>query len=321
MARLLAEQDRIAAGPAWAAAVQEQNRIGMARLLAEQDRIAAGPAWAAAVQEQNRIGMARLLAEQDRIAAGLARALARAAAVQEQDRIAAGLARALARAAVQEQNRIAWPRKILTDYGARADFYVSRGLKGARPDFSAPAFEKSLDIADLRGDKLLLVDLYGSPPPELDNDHKEEGRAPMAYVRITGLETQLRRCIDERMTACYGSDWPKHQLPNGMYRKWKEKKQKAQQGGRGEDALIAYADFTDYVQVICKRDNWRVFSPIFDREENVRESFQRLYPVRVDTMHARQITQDDALLLYFETRRLSKAMNSSGCGGIVCIRH
>ena len=246
------------------------------------------------MQEQNRTGL-----------------LARAA-VQEQNRIAAGLARA----AVQEQNRIAWPRKILTDYGERADFYVSRGLKGARPDFSAPAFEKSLDIADLRGDKLLLVDLYGSPL-----DHKEEGRAPMAYVRITGLETQLRRFIDERMTACYGSDWPKHQLPNGMYRQWKEKKQKAQQGGRGEDALIAYADFTDYVQVMCKRDNWHVFSPIFDRKENVRESFRRMHPVRVDTMHARQITQDDALLLDFETRRLSKAMNSSGCGGIVCIRH
>ena len=298
------------------AAAEEQNRIGqLARVMAR-----------AAAEEQNRIGqlarmMARAAAEEQNRTEQLARVLARAAAVQEQNQIAAGLARVLARAAVQEQNRIAWPRKILTDYGERADFYVSRGLKGARPDFSAPAFEKSLDIADLRGDKLLLVDLYGSPPPELDNDHKEKGRARMAYVRITGLETQLRRCIDERMTACYGSDWPKHQLPNGMYDQWQEKKRKAQQSGREEDALIDYADFTDYVQVMCKRDNWHVFSPIFDRKENVRESFQRMYPVRVDTMHARQITQDDALLLYFETRRLSKAMNSSGCGGIVCIRH
>lgn len=72
--------------------------------------------------------------------------------------------------------------------------------------------------------------------------------------------------------------------------------------------MIAYADFTDYVRVICKRDNWNIFKPFFDREENVRESFQRLYPVRLDTMHARPITQDDELLLYIETRRLSKVI-------------
>ena len=310
------------------AAVQDQNRTGLLARSLVQDQNRTGLLARSLVQDQNRTGLlARLLVQdQNRRTAGLARALAEEQnrtgllarslvqdqnrtgllarlLVQDQNRRTAGLARALA----EEQNRIAWPRKILTDYGERADFYVSRGLKGARPDFPAPAFEKSLDIADLRGDKPL--------------DHKEEGRAPMAYVRIAGLETQLRRCIDERMTACYGPDWPKHQLPNGMYRQWKEKKQKAQQGGRGEDALIAYADFTDYDQVMCKRDNWHVFSPIFDRKENVRESLRRIYPVRVDTMHARQITQDDALLLDLETRRLSKAMNSSGCGGIVCIRH
>jgi hypothetical protein len=40
----------------------------------------------------------------------------------------------------------------------------------------------------------------------------------------------------------------------------------------------------------------------------VRESFQRLYPIRLDTMHARVIARDDELLLYVETRRLMKAV-------------
>lgn len=62
-----------------------------------------------------------------------------------------------------------------------------------------------------------------------------------------------------------------------------------------------------YERVICKKDNWReVFGGFFDRPENVRESFQRIYPIRVDAMHARPITQDDELLLYVETRRLVK---------------
>ena len=55
--------------------------------------------------------------------------------------------------------------------------------------------------------------------------------------------------------------------------------------------------------------NWRnVFAPFFDRQDSVCESFQRLYLVRLDTMHARPITQDDKMLLHVETRRLVKVM-------------
>ena len=39
----------------------------------------------------------------------------------------------------------------------------------------------------------------------------------------------------------------------------------------------------------------------------VRETFQRLYPIRLDTMHARP-KQDDELLLYVETRRFMKVI-------------
>ena len=229
------------------------------------------------------------------------------AGAEERNRIVGELVRAATRA--NEVNRIGWPRKTLTDSSARADFYVRRRFK-------RPRSEERLDTVDLRRSPILLVDLYGSLFPAVDNDHEEEGlvRTNMARDSIIKLEMLTRDFIDKRMTVAFGPEWPKHQLPNGMYLQWKEKKQKAQQGGRGEDALIAYADFTDYVQVICKRDNWRVvFAPIFGRKVNVGESFKRLHPVRLETMHARQITQDDALLLYLETRRLLKAINSSGC--------
>ena len=74
-------------------------------------------------------------------------------------------------------------------------------------------------------------------------------------------------------------------------------------------ALIAYADFTDYEKVLCRGDNWgEIFATFFKRPENVRETFQRLYPLRLDTMHARPITQEDELFLYVETRRLMKVI-------------
>jgi hypothetical protein len=42
-----------------------------------------------------------------------------------------------------------------------------------------------------------------------------------------------------------------------------------------------------------------VFERVFDRRENVQESFERLFPIRILTMHSRFITLDDELYLEF----------------------
>lgn len=206
---------------------------------------------------------------------------------------------------------ITWRTEIFTDLAARSDFYVSLGFDQALTDLPARAFEQSLRIAGLRRQPPPLVDRYGAPVPPSDDNDEEEGltRTNMAHDWLLRLETQLRRFIDEQMTRAFGNDWPKHRLPKDLREKWQEKKRNGRQAGGGEWPLIAYADFTDYELVICKRDNWReVFAPFFDRPESVRESFQRLYPIRLDTMHARPITQDDELLLYVATGRLVKVI-------------
>jgi hypothetical protein len=98
-------------------------------------------------------------------------------------------------------------------------------------------------------------------------------------------------------------------VPESIRKRWEEKRQTAQETGEAEWPLIAYADFTDYVAIITRKDNWDgVFSSIFKRQTFVQESFQRLYPIRICTMHARIITQDDELYLFVETKRLLKAI-------------
>ena len=206
---------------------------------------------------------------------------------------------------------ITWRPELFTDLVARSDFYASLGFNQALTDFPAPAFQQSLDIAGLRREPPPLVARYGAPIPCSGDDDEEEGlaRTNMAHDWLLRLETQLRAFIDDQMTRAFGADWPKCRLPNGLYEEWQEKKRKAIQAGAKEWPLIAYADFTSYERVICRRDNWReIFARFFGRPETVRESFQRLYPIRLDTMHARPITQDDKLLLYVETRRLVKAV-------------
>jgi hypothetical protein len=206
---------------------------------------------------------------------------------------------------------ITWRPEIFTDLAARSDFYASLGFDRALTDFPVPAFEQSLDIAGLRREPPPLVGRYGPVVPRSPDDDEEQGlaRTNTAHDWLLRLETQFRAFIDEQMTRAFGADWPKHRLPNGLYEEWQEKKRKAKQAGGKEWPLIAYADFTDYERVICRSDNWRdVFAVFLGRPESVRESFQRLYPIRLDTMHARPITQDDELLLYVETRRLVKVI-------------
>ena len=63
--------------------------------------------------------------------------------------------------------------------------------------------------------------------------------------------------------------------------------------------------------MICKQDNWReVFAPFFQRPEFFREAMQRLHQPRIETMHARPITQEDELYIYVEIRRLVRTFKT-----------
>lgn len=203
---------------------------------------------------------------------------------------------------------ISWRPEVLEDRHLRADFYADLGFNHDLTAFPADAFDEGLDISGVRGERPAFVVRYEHPVVRgAADDEAGFARTNKAHDWLLRLETQLRAFIDRQMTQAMGADWVKGRLPNGMYERWRDKKQRAREAGADDRPLIAYADFTDYTEVICRRDNWReVFAAFFGRQESVRESFQRLYPIRLDTMHARVITQDDELLLYVEARRLMK---------------
>jgi hypothetical protein len=210
------------------------------------------------------------------------------------------------------RDQITWPREIFTDLVARSDFYIGLGFNPALTDFPLSAFTQGLDIAGLRSAE--LPPLLDVPEPPAPATQEEEGltRTNAAHDRLQRLERTLRKFIDEKMTNAFGVNWAKGRLPNGLHEKWLEKKLKAGEAGAEERPLVEYADFTDYELIICRADNWReVFAAFFNRPESVRESFQRLYPIRLDTMHARLITQDDELFLLVEVTRLIKALQRS----------
>jgi len=207
------------------------------------------------------------------------------------------------------RDKITFPELIFIDPVARTDFYANRGFNTALTDFPDAAFHQSLDLAGLDGETLNL-ELYGPAVRPLSDPEEESGlqRTNNCHDKLQRFERRLRQFIDDAMTAQYGSDWPKKQLDPKLYENWEHKKQRAECNGNIL-TFIEVADFTDYEAIICKKDHWReIFEARFKKKESVRESFQRLHPIRLATMHARIVTKEDELYLYAEVVRLLSAI-------------
>jgi hypothetical protein len=188
------------------------------------------------------------------------------------------------------------------DADERSQIYVAQGFNTELTAFTPSAFLRGAFIA-----RLLEVE-----EEELsgwcDADSDGFARNQAAFNRLQHFEFAIRKYIAETMWAAFGDTWMQRRLPAGMLDKWKGKRDAAVHAGAQEQPLINYADFTDYLPIIEKKDNWReLYQKIFQRPEDIKESLQRMYPVRIATMHARVITLDDSLLLMVETKRVIKA--------------
>ncbi|MBT9492986.1 MAG: hypothetical protein IV107_11740 [Paucibacter sp.] len=190
----------------------------------------------------------------------------------------------------------------LADPVLRADFYKDRGFDYAVVDFPAPAFEEGLQIAGLQVWQDIEI---------VDGTDDETSHAAMAFRALRRLETAIRAFIVERLTAHCGDKWTRQRLPADMLQTWIDKKTKDTASG-SDLPLIEYADFSDYIKIIERKDNWAdIFQAVFSRKEDVQESFRRLGPIRISTMHARLVLKEDVLLMASETTRILKAINGA----------
>lgn len=193
---------------------------------------------------------------------------------------------------------------VYSSYTLRERFYLDHGFDRNLIQLPEPALSQALVRAG-------LVRPPASPPVEdqpADEEAMLEQRMNRAYALFLRFERKLREFIDAQMSAKCGTGWERHRCHgNGkIYQGWVAKRDAEVSDGVKPQKLIHYIDFREYADLITKADNWReVFKDIFQREENVREAFARLGPVRVCTMHARAITKTEFTLAAAEiTRRL-----------------
>lgn len=204
------------------------------------------------------------------------------------------------------RDEIAMPTASLRDAAERSRFYAGLGLNRALTDFTPRAFDESLAAAG-------LADETEGPRSGADDTEKAGlARARAAFDRLQRFEREVRRFVDRAMRQAFGDGWIAQGTPAGMKDRWLQKRDTAVARGETEGPLIDYADFTDYKAIIERGDNWQaVFRHVFERPEDVRESFQRLFPVRICTMHARIVTLDDEIYLVSETTRLLRAIRKA----------
>ena len=207
------------------------------------------------------------------------------------------------------RDRISFPANIFDDPIVRTDFYVARGFNTSLTDFPDETFSESLARVGLDDDSR---DESESPDVMSSADPIEAAsfrRNKKCYDSLQRLERRLRQFINQAMTAQYGVDWPTARLAPGMLESWEEKKSRAENNGVTLTMFIDVADFTDYEAIICRKEHWRdIFKSRFQRKESVLESFQRLRPIRLDTMHARFVTKEDMLYVLAESTRLLSAI-------------
>jgi hypothetical protein len=204
---------------------------------------------------------------------------------------------------------ITLPPNIL-DLPVRTRYYEARGFNPLLTDFPPPAFQQVLQFSQLETEPPDVIEVREYEIPAA-SDQEEDGfrRTNRAHDRLQRFETHLRRFIDTQMRQGFGECWTKHQLDADTRKRWAEKHQTAQDHGEPARPLIAFADFTDYDRILLRGDNWKkAFAPFFDNPDSVRESLRRLHPIRLATMHARPISQDDELLLFVEVKRVLMAI-------------
>lgn len=212
------------------------------------------------------------------------------------------------------RDQIAWPNAIWENLDARVRFYKVLGFDCNLTNVPSPVFQEILEITEIRSNPPDLIDKYDPifHPSKNPDDGLALTRTNKAHDWLQRFESHLRQFIDREMTGTFGTSWVNQQLPKATAEKWHSRKETAMKTGAPTRPLVSYAEFTDYYTILCQEDRWdRVFQRLFESRESVRESFQRLYPIRNDTMHKRPITQDDELLLYVETKRLMKTVDDT----------
>jgi hypothetical protein len=221
------------------------------------------------------------------------------------------------RRALGDWRGISLPETIFADWQTRTEFYREHGFNTDLTALSEPAFTESMRLTGI-----WQPEFFSPVLPAFEHEHPQEDvvdvrgavrqRMVEAYDALFVLECTVRSFLVGIMTARHGNAWAKQRVPGPTLTAWRRKRDEEAKKGLPRRTLIEYADFTDYADIIIRGDNWdQGFGEIFTNKDDVKVSFQRLSALRNCTMHSRELSKDDYILLLAETRRIHRAISAT----------
>ena len=124
------------------------------------------------------------------------------------------------------------------------------------------------------------------------------------YAVLRRLETALRDHIRLKLSEVTSAWWIQR-VPEDVRKNAEERKLRRQSmwpwSEGGQTDLLGYLDFSDYLKIVSRKDNWRdVFRATFKDEEILRAKLRELEAIRNDIAHVRTLAaaQRTKLSLY-----------------------
>lgn len=135
---------------------------------------------------------------------------------------------------------------------------------------------------------------------------REKPKREDAYEMLKRLETRLRECMQTRLEKA-SKNWWNERIPEDVQdrAKFRKERNEKQWPWHAEEdlPLILYVDFTDYIKIIIRRDNWeQVFKRIFQDRDIILAKLRELESIRNAIAHVRELSQSQLqkLKLYSE---------------------
>ena len=136
--------------------------------------------------------------------------------------------------------------------------------------------------------------IYNTEIPQIPQNERQK-RQEEPYKILQKLETKLRECIHVQLETM-SKKWWKERVPKDVQEKAelrKTKNEKQWPWHTSKDLpFIFYVDFTDYIKIITRRDNWnQVFKRIFRDREAISVKLRELEPIRNAIAHFRWLSR------------------------------
>jgi hypothetical protein len=131
---------------------------------------------------------------------------------------------------------------------------------------------------------------------------------PTHNAILTHLEQRLRQLVETSLSETEGRGWTKHRVPEPVWELWRARQDEDRLAGRPVYSAVHYADFMDLSAVIRRKDNWKVFTAIFNNSDDFETSLRRLHPIRKALAHSRPLSRADVLTLLSEATRIFTAL-------------